>query len=197
MHVVYNLNFEDFVNLQMASSDLFRVLNNESLNREMAKVSLPPLLSFPLRSSTFLSLPAIPSHDRRRMLIIVLIAADSPFQGNGARRSTVEQLCHGRPTSVLEKGSVCARPAALCIDTGSRDIPGLPGWNPVLRRWQRYTHLGHPSHGQRGDGHRPGFDRPANLEASTSLCSGGSTPLSRWHAVAGVLYLYRIGGTVR
>lgn len=49
INVVSHLNLEDFINLKLASGELFQLLNNESLSREMVKVDLS--LSLPLSVS--------------------------------------------------------------------------------------------------------------------------------------------------
>lgn len=40
INVVSHLNLEDFIHLKLASGELFQLLNNESLSREMVKVAL-------------------------------------------------------------------------------------------------------------------------------------------------------------
>lgn len=56
INVVSHLNLEDFVNLKMASSKIYPLLDNESLSRELVKVSSPSLSFFTITITITISI---------------------------------------------------------------------------------------------------------------------------------------------
>lgn len=138
INLVSFLNFEDFVNLKSSEKALWRILQDESISREIVKVYIAPMMHtlLPLRSTTLAD-----------CMLCNLLGAYFLLKGGPTGRSACDQIRGSHPTNILSERKARASPSLFRADTGWRHFGRLSRGDFVLRRWGRNPHIRHTSSG--------------------------------------------------